>query len=110
MKHTKVFLDANIMIKAGKPPGGPTLIRLKDLINAGFITMLTTDLTCQEVAKKHAENDYNVINGVGELHFRKIVKEVLGTELPETTKTELKSKLTEVYEQSTEAMVQGSHL
>ena len=104
MKHTKVFLDANIMIKAGKPPGGPTLIRLKDLINAGFITMLTTDLTCQEVAKKHAENDYNVINGVGEPHFRKIVKEVLGTELPETTKSELKSKLTKVYEKSTEAM------
>ena len=104
MKPTKVFLDANIMIKAGKPPGGPVLVRLKDLVNAGFITVLTTDLTCREVAKKHAENDYDVIKEVGRPHFRNIVKAVLGTELPETSKTELKAKLAEAYEQSTEAM------
>ena len=104
MKHTKVFLDANILIKAGKPPGGPTLVRLKDLVNAGFITVLTTDLTCSEVAKKHADNDYDVIKEVGRPHFRNIVKAVLGTKLPETSKTELKATLTEAYERSTEAM------
>ena len=104
MKHTKVFLDANILIKAGKPPGGPILIRLKDLVNAGFITVLTTDLTWREVAKRHANNDYDVIKDVGQTHFRNIVKAVLGTELPETSKAELKAKLNEAYELSTEAM------
>ena len=66
---TKVFLDANVVIHAGKPPGGLILSRLKELINAGFITVLTTDLTCQEVAKKHTENDYNVIKEVGRPSF-----------------------------------------
>lgn len=104
MKHAKVFLDANILIKAGKPPGGPTLVRLKDLVNAGFITVLTTDLTCSEVVKKHADNDYDVIKEVGRPHFRNIVKATLGAELPKISKTKLRATLTEAYEQATKAM------
>ena len=103
-RSTKVFLDANVVIQAGKPPGGLILSRLKELIDAGFITVLTTDLTCQEVVKKHAENDYNVIKEVGRSHFRMIVEEALGVRLPNITKSELEAKLTETYEQSTKAM------
>ena len=102
--HKKVFIDANIFIQAGKPPGGPLIKRLKDLTDAGFITVLTTDLTCQEVAKKHTENHYNVVKEVGQSHFRRLIKDVLGTDLPDINKTELKAKLTEIYAQSTEAM------
>ena len=101
---TKVFLDANILIQAGKPPGGPIFDRVKGLVEAGLITVLTTDLTCAEVAKKHAENDYDVIKEVGRPHFRKIVEQVLGSILPDTNKTELQAKLAEAYGQSTEAM------
>ena len=103
-RPTKVFLDANVVIQAGKPPGGLILSRLKKLIDAGFITVLTTDLTCQEVAKKHADNDYKVIKEVGQSHFRKIVGKVLGAKLPNITRSELRAKLTEIYEQSTTAM------
>ena len=102
--QTKVFLDANIVIGAGKPPGGPLLVRLKYLVNAGLVTVVATDLTFQEVAKKHAEDDYKVIKEVGRAHFRNIVKRVLGTKLPEIKKTELKAKITESYQQSTKAM------
>ena len=91
-KPTKVFIDANIMISAGKPPGGPMLLPLKNLVDAGVITVLTTDLTCQEVAKKHAENDYNVLKEVGLPHFRQLVKDVLGTKLPDITKNDLKTQ------------------
>ena len=104
MKPRKVFLDANIVIQEGKPPGGPLLIRLKYLVNAGLITLFTTDLTRQEVAKRYAKNDYKVVEKVSQHRFREIVKDVLGTELPETTETELKAKLLESYEQSTKAM------
>ena len=100
----KVFLDADIVIRAGKPPGGPLLGRLKDLVDDGVITVLTTDLTCQEVAKKHAENDYDIIKGVGKPRFREIIEEVLGAALPKTTNSELKAKLAEDYSQSTKTM------
>ena len=103
-KHAKVFLDANIVIRAGKPPGGQMLERLKYLVNVGLITVLTTDLTCQEVAKKHAENDYKIIKDIGRGHFRRVVKEVLGTELPEITKIQLKAKLAKLYEHKTKDM------
>ena len=103
----RVFLDANVVIQAGKPPGGPILARVKDLVEADFITVLTTDLTVTEVSKKHAENDYEVIKEVGRPHFRKIVEEALGTKLPDTTKAELRAKLAEAYEQSTKAMFKG---
>ena len=104
-KPTKVFIDANIMISAGKPPGGPMLLPLKNLVDAGVITVLTTDLTCQEVAKKHAENDYNVLKEVGLPHFRQLVKDVLGTKLPDITKNDLKTQITEIYQQSTKEML-----
>ncbi len=105
MNRTKVFLDSNILIQAGKPPGGPVLERLKHLVNAGLVTVLTTDLTCREVAKKHTENDYNVIKEVGQPHFRNIVKDILGTKFPKITKSKLKTKLAKSYRQSTEAML-----
>ena len=103
-KPKKVFLDANIVIGDGKPPGGPLLGRLKGLINDGLITLLTTDLTCQEVAKKNTETHYDEIRKVGEHKFRKLVKDALGTELPDINKTELKAKLAETYAQSTDDM------
>lgn len=100
----KVFLDANVIIAAGKPPGGPVLARVRDLVEAGLIAVLTTDLTVTEVAKKHAENDFKVIAEVGRLHFRKLVEDVLGTKLPTTTKAEIKAKLTADYDVATKAM------
>ena len=100
----KVFLDANAVIRERNLREGLLLGRLKDLVDDGVISVLTTDLTCQQVAKKHAENDYGVIKEVRRPHFRRIVKEVLGTTLPETTSAELKAKLTGRYSRSTEAM------
>lgn len=100
----KVFLDANIVIAAGKPPGGPTLARVADLVKAGLITTLTTDLTVTEVAKKHAANDYEVIKEVGRAHFRKIVEQVVGVALPNVAKAEMKAQLAAAYDASTKAM------
>lgn len=50
-KVPSVFLDANIVIRAGKPPGGPEIDRVGDLVDAGLVKILTTDLTVTEVAK-----------------------------------------------------------
>src|SRR5207249_582617 len=56
----KVFLDANVVIGAGKPPGGPELSRVIDLVEAELVTVLTTDLTITEVVKKHVQNDFEL--------------------------------------------------
>ena len=93
----KVFLDANVVISAGKPPGGPIISRVEDLVDAGIVGILTTDLTVTEVAKKHAENDYDVVKDVARPHFRDIVEEHLGAKLPKISKSEMKQQIGETY-------------
>ena len=51
---TARFLDANVVIRVGKPPGAPLMPRVADLVEAGLVRVVTTDLTKAEVAKKHA--------------------------------------------------------
>lgn len=100
----QVFLDANIVIRAGKPPGGPEIERVGDLVEAGLIRVLTTNLTVTEVSKKHAINDYDVIKEVGRPHFRRIVEETLSAALPAVTKSEIKAALDKKYADATSAM------
>jgi hypothetical protein len=104
-KHpVRVFLDANVVIQAGKPPGGPLFARVVDLVRAGFIVVLTTDLTKTEVAKKHAKNDFDVIKEIGRSHFRKITQDVTGIELPALNKANIFEILIKKYMDETEKM------
>jgi hypothetical protein len=48
----KIFLDANVVIRAGKPPGGPLIPRVADLVAAGYVTVVTTDLTKVEIVNR----------------------------------------------------------
>lgn len=96
----KVFLDANVLIQEGKE-GSPIIERLVDLVDAGLASILTTDLTMTEVAKKHAENDLNVVKDFARPHFRAILKDVLGKTLPAINKATLKDSLFDKYRKST---------
>jgi hypothetical protein len=100
----KVFIDANIAIGAGKPPGGPEMARVVDLVEAGLVTVITTDLTITEVAKKHAQNDFDAIREITQPHFRKIVEGATGVELPPLTRSQLRQKLKSIYDKSTADM------
>lgn len=99
-----IFLDANILISAGKPPGGLMISRIAELVKTGLITILTTDLTITEIYKKHTDNDYNIIKEVSRAHFRNTLEKVTSVALPNITKTQIKEKLTTTYRTSTEAM------
>jgi hypothetical protein len=57
VRPRKIFLDANIIIRAGKPLGGLLIRCVGDLVNAGYVKVMATDLTKMEIAKKHAGND-----------------------------------------------------
>lgn len=100
----KVFLDANIVITAGKPPGGPEIARIVDLVEAGLISLLTTDLTITEVAKKHIKNDFETIKEISQPHFRQIVEGATGVALPVIKRPELREKLKAIYDKSTAEM------
>ena len=69
MNQTKVFLDSNILIGASNPQSREFLFRLKHLVNVGLVAVITTDLTCQEIAKKSTEKDYGVIKECGTTPF-----------------------------------------
>ena len=97
MKKMKVFLDANIVIAAGKPPGGPELTRVADLVRAERIEVLTTDLTIAEIIRRHAQNDFESIKEVCRPKFRKIVEEAIDVQIPVMDDRELKKKLYQKY-------------
>ena len=85
----KVFLDANVVIQAGKPPGGPLIRRICDLVQSARIKVLTTDLTIIEVAKKHAPNDFTPITDLCRRHVRQLVYEHLDVKIPEKSRDDL---------------------
>lgn len=99
-RPNQVFLDANVLIQEGKT-GSPILERLVDLVDIGLIAILTTDLTMTEVAKKHTENDINIVKDFTRPHFRAILSDALGEKLPEINKTKLKELLSIKYIKST---------
>lgn len=101
----KVFLDANVLIKMGSPPGGPLGDRLHDLVKAGIIEIVTTDLTIQEVSKKHTQNDYDVIKEISRHHFRKLVTTYTGIELRTLSKTELKAAIRQKFDTAVLSMM-----
>lgn len=89
----QVFIDANIMIAAGKPPGGPEVTRLADLVEADMIEILTTDLTITEIAKKHADNDFQVVKDFAKPHVRRVLESVSATSIPALNKDEMRERL-----------------
>jgi hypothetical protein len=103
-RSRRVFLDANVVIRAGKPPGGPLIPRVADLVDAGYIKIVTTDLIKMEIAKKHAANDFEVIGDLTRRRVRDLANEVLAVKLPEISLAELHRKLIEKYHAAVENM------
>ena len=80
-----VFLDATIVVQAGKPPGGASFKHLIALVNSGAMEVVATDLTKQEIAKKYMQNDYEVVGIVRRPHFRELLSAVLEVDVPDLT-------------------------
>ena len=100
----RVFLDANVVIRAGKPPGGPLIPRVADLVDAGYIKVVTTDLTKIEIAKNHGANDFEVIGDLTRRRVRDLADEILAVKLPEISPVELQQRLIEKYHAAVEQM------
>jgi hypothetical protein len=100
----QVFLDANVVIRCGKPPGAPMMPRIADLVAGGHVRIVTTDLTKTEVAKKHAGNDLEELGVLAKRRFRDLAKRSLGVEIPEITADALHHKLLDSYTADVERM------
>ena len=100
----KIFLDANVVIRAGKPPARPLMPRVADLVAAGYVKVITTDLTKTEIAKKHASNDFEVLDGLARRRARDLAAEILGIKLPEISPADLHRILLERHQASVEKM------
>ena len=93
MPMKKVYLDANTVIASGKPPGSPELKRFTDLVKAGWVEVLTTDLTLVEIFMFHAKRDFEEIRKICNPKFRRIVDEATGVQIPDIDEKKLRSEL-----------------
>ena len=80
--RSKVFMDADVAIGMGKPPGNWIFQRLVDLVNLGLVSIVTTDLTIGQIVKHHVNDAYETLAPLRQSHFRNVVSDVLGIELP----------------------------
>ena len=59
--RSKVFMDADVAIAMGKPPGNWIFQRLVDLVNLGLISIVTTDVTMGQIIKHHVKDAYETL-------------------------------------------------
>ena len=83
--RSKVFMDADVAIAMGKPPGNWIFQRLVDLVNLGLISIVTTDVTMGQIIKHHVKDAYETLAPLRQSRFRNVVSDVLGIELPPKT-------------------------
>ena len=88
-----VFFDASSLIKVGMPPGKETFWRLVDLVDYGFITVVTTDLTKNEIARHHADNAYGTLSPLSKSGFRQLAAKFFEIELPGMSEPEVRDKI-----------------
>src|SRR5688572_11633247 len=85
----RVFLDANKLIQFGHGLVGAEAKTLKELVDAGLVSVVTTDLTTREVAKRFAKQEMEKIQEVCKSEFRDRAKRYLGVDIPETSREDL---------------------
>ena len=94
----QVFLDANVFIQKGRQfASDPLLVRLKALVSAKVISVVTTNLTLSEIAKHHCETDLAAMRPVTRKHVRRLIQEHMQTTVPEISADDLSDKIYEKY-------------
>ena len=103
-RQINVFFDASSLIKVGVPPGKDTFWRLVDLVEYGFITVVTTDLTKDEIARHHADNVYDTLSPLSKSSFRQLAAKYFEIELPTMSETEIREKIRQEMDDGVEQM------
>lgn len=99
-----VFFDASSLIKVGEPPGKDTFWRLVDLVDYGFITVVTTDLTKYEIARHHTDNAYSTLSPLSKASFRQLAAKYFEIELPNMSESEIRDRIRQEMDDGVEEM------
>ena len=102
--RSKVFIDADVAIGMGKPPGNWIFQRLVDLVNVGLISIVTTDLTIGQIVKHHVDDAYKTLAPLRESRFRDLVSNTLGIDLPRKSNANWRRSLKTQYENEVSEM------
>ena len=77
-----VFFDASSFITVGAPPGNVAFQRLVDLVHHGFISVVTTDLTVNEVINHHTRETFNTLRPLTDPRFQRLAIRHFDIEFP----------------------------
>ena len=103
----RVFIDANVYISDGKPPGGDIIRAVRNLVNAGKVEVITTDITINEITKHFTNHDIKNLGGAFRPHVRKLIETISGVAVPEYDPAVIKEKFWQTNEENTRAMMSG---
>lgn len=95
---TKVYIDADIMIDMGKPPGDWVFRRLVDLVNVGVISIVSPDLTMGQVVRHHVRDAYKTLDPLRQTQFRNVYSSLFNVNLSQMSNASLRSKLETHYQ------------
>src|SRR5215207_1323717 len=85
--------------------GGDTVRAIRNLVRAGKLQILTTDLTTMEIAKHFAAHDQKSLGQSLRPHVRQLIYELTDVQLPEMESTDVRERLWDCNKNATEAML-----
>lgn len=89
----RVFVDANTWISWGYGFGKAEASSLQDLVEHGLVSVLVTDLTITEVAKRFTKIEFDKVDPLTKTELRTAAKRHLGIELPELDRDKLRQTI-----------------
>ncbi|RWD44083.1 PIN domain-containing protein [Mesorhizobium sp.] len=104
---TRVFIDANVFISDGRPPGKDVVRALTNLVNNGKIEVLVTNLTINEVTKHFTGHDLAQVKDVLKPSVRQLINDVVDVNLPVLTRDELDDRIWNINKEAVESMLSG---
>ena len=90
---TFVFFDASVLNQIGLAPYSAMSQRLVELVRAGFISVVTTDVTKSEVVRHHANVAFDVLKPAADERFRSLLSRQFHLKIPELSRQDLYARL-----------------
>lgn len=91
----RVFVDANIFIGDGRPPGKDVVRALRNLVSSGKISIISTDVTINEVTKHFTAHDLRSVTPFLKPSVLSLIHEVTGVVVPEISNADAFRRLWE---------------
>ena len=92
-QSTFVFFDASVLNQIGLAPNSAIRQRLVELVRAGFISVVTTDVTKAEVVRHHANVAFDVLKPAADKRFRSLLSRQFQLKIPEISRQHLYGRL-----------------